>query len=66
VLTPSDAVLTGVSQAAVDIVEAQLEEKNIKVLRNARVKAIVHDGILLTDGRKVMGNVPIWATGAEP
>jgi len=55
-----------VSQAAVDIVEAQLEEKNIKVLRNARVKAIVHDGILLTDGRKVMGNVPIWATGAEP
>jgi len=54
------------SQAAIDIVDAKLAEKNIKVLTKARVKAIVADGVLLTDGRKIHGNVPIWATGAEP
>lgn len=44
----------------------QLANRNIDVITNARVAEVKPEGVLLTDGRFIEGNAPIWATGAEP
>ena len=43
----------------------KFEEKNIKVHYNGDVRAITSEGVELKDGRKIAGNVVVWATGAE-
>ena len=41
-------------------------EHGIEVIKNARVKEVCIDKVILEDGREVECNVAIWATGADP
>jgi len=43
-----------------------LEERNIKIETNCRVKRIEEGKVILEDGREFEATVPIWATGADP
>ena len=40
------------------------KEKNIKFISGSRVKEVTPNYVILEDGRKVLSNVHIWATGA--
>lgn len=44
----------------------KLKEKNIEYIGGQRIKEVKADGVLLSDGRVIACDVPIWATGAEP
>ncbi len=44
----------------------KLEEKNISLVRNERVTEIKADCVEFASGNKVMCNVSVWATGADP
>eukprot|EP00356_Strombidium_inclinatum_P012573 CAMPEP_0170486892 /NCGR_PEP_ID=MMETSP0208-20121228/5812_1 /TAXON_ID=197538 /ORGANISM="Strombidium inclinatum, Strain S3" /LENGTH=417 /DNA_ID=CAMNT_0010760979 /DNA_START=1 /DNA_END=1254 /DNA_ORIENTATION=+ len=43
-----------------------LKERNVTIESNCRVKEILPNKVVLTDGREFDCDVPIWATGAEP
>jgi NADH dehydrogenase FAD-containing subunit len=53
------------SEAARELTKAKLREHDIEIINNARIECIEEDGVVLKDGRKVLCNVPVWATGAE-
>jgi NADH dehydrogenase FAD-containing subunit len=61
----ADTVLKGAHESTVKQVTRKLNEANIHVEYNCKVKQIDEDGVQLADGRKIIGNVPVWATGAE-
>lgn len=44
----------------------KLKEKNIKHIGNVHITEVMGDGVILDDGTKIMCDVPIWATGAQP
>ena len=54
------------SQAIRELTKKKLAELGITVVNNARIAKIEGDGIILSDGRIIPCNVPVWATGAEP
>jgi NADH dehydrogenase FAD-containing subunit len=53
------------SKAARELTKKKLKDMGIHVVHNARIEKIEADGIVLSDGRIVPCNVPVWATGAE-
>lgn len=54
------------SKASRELTKKKLADLGIKVVHDARIAKIEADGIILTDGRIIPCNVPVWATGAEP
>jgi NADH dehydrogenase FAD-containing subunit len=53
------------NEAVRELIKKKLHEHNISVIHNARIQRIDEDGVVLSDGRVVPCNVPVWATGAE-
>ena len=66
IITHSDDVLKGDSQAVREEVRRKLDEKNIKIFFNGKVDKITATSVHLEDGRVIPCTVSIWATGAEP
>jgi len=44
----------------------KLHEHKIEYIGNTHVKEVTTSGVILTDGRVIHCDVPVWATGAEP
>jgi NADH dehydrogenase FAD-containing subunit len=54
------------SKASRELTKKKLADLGINVVHKARIAKVEADGIILTDGRIIPCNVPVWATGAEP
>lgn len=64
-LSNKSTVLAGSHESVIKQVTRKLEEHKIDVIYDGTVASIESTGVVLTDGRKLECNVPIWATGAE-
>ena len=64
-LSNDEDIMLHQSLAAREMVKLKLKENGVEVINKARVSNIQADGIHLKDGRTVVCNVPVWATGAE-
>lgn len=65
-LCSEDGPLFNEPPATRKLIKQVLEERNIKIETNCRVKRIDEGKVVLEDGREFEGTVPIWATGADP
>lgn len=66
ILDSAEQILPGSSEYLRRVVQKNLDEKNINVMSNVRVKEVRENGVLLEDDSLLEGNVVIWAAGAEP
>ena len=65
-LAAGDTILKGAHESTIKQINRKLTEKGVNVILNTRVSEILTTGVKLQNGSVIEGNVPIWATGAEP
>ena len=66
IVSPNDSILKGADPETVKHTLRKLEEKKIGLIKNERVTEIKADCVEFASGNKVMCNVSVWATGADP
>lgn len=47
------------------MVKKALEDKNVKMIKNAKVSEVLPDKVIFKDGSEVICDLAVWATGAE-
>lgn len=62
----SDRPVPEQSDSAKTQIERKLKELNIEYVGGVHVTEILPNGVVLSDGRTLNCDVPVWATGAEP
>ncbi|MDF0605816.1 NAD(P)/FAD-dependent oxidoreductase [Neisseriaceae bacterium TC5R-5] len=65
VIEGSERILVAAPPSLSAYAEAQLAARQIKVLTNSRVAAVLEDGVELQNGSKVLSDITVWAAGVK-
>lgn len=66
IVSNKDHILKGTHKSTIEQAYRRLAENNIQVVHNEEIHSIEKDGVVMKSGNKLLCNVPIWATGADP